>query len=296
MDHPIYSGTVSDGFQDGLLRLIERIGPEECTQRKGVSLTGLSITHLNWKDTLADLTSLLNACGIGVNMCIGAGWTVEDIRRSASAELIVPVYPEYGDKVAEYYHDKFGTPVFVSPEGAPVGFEALETWIRGVCGKVGADPSPALKMIREKRTRTAQVVSRMDARNSLPKGRTFAVECDGSMAYATVRFLHEYLGMIPVAVRCTCGTEWDSRISEYLDVQGIPVSDEPEDTESDIIISSGPVCSAAVERGIASECLVIERPSHRSVFIDPAPPVGLGGTVSMLESVLEAVSRHHYFH
>ena len=229
-------------------------------------------------------------------MCIGAGWSVDDIRRSASAELIVPIYPEYGDKVAEYYHDKFGIPVFVSPEGAPVGFDSLETWVRGICEGVGADPSPALRAIREKRIRTAQVISRMDARNSLPKGRTFSVECDGSMAYATTMFLHEYLGMIPVAVRCTCGEEWGSRISDHLDAVGIPVSDEPENTESDIIISSGPVCSAAMERGIASECLVVERPSPRTVFIDPAPPVGLKGTVSMLESVLEAVSRHHYFH
>ena len=295
MDHPVYSGSEAEGFQDAVLRILGTIVPDRKGPRKGVNLTGLSITHLNWQDTLADLTSLLNVCGINVNMCIGAGWSTDDIRRSADAELIVPIYPEYGDRIAAHYSEEYGVPSFISPAGAPIGFEALETWLKGVCGCLGMDPSPALALIREKRMATARCIKDMESRHSLPKGRTFAVECGGSTAYAVVRFLYGYLGMVPVGVRCTGGDEWGKALSDYLDALGIPVSDEPETVDTDIIISSGPVCSAAVERGSALEYAVIERPSPKVIRIDPVPAIGLGGTVSLLESVLEAVSRHHRF-
>ncbi len=295
MDHPVYSGTEAEGFQDAVLRILGTIAPECKGPRKGVCLTGVSITHLNWQDTISDLTRLLNACGIEVNMCIGAGWSVDDIRRSADAELIVPVYPEYGDLIAARYSEEYGVPSFISPAGAPVGFDALEAWVKGICKCLNKDDSPALALIHEKRVATANEVKRMEARHSLPRGRTFALECGSSTAYAVTRFLYEYLGMIPVGIRCTGGGDWEKALSDYLDVLGIPVSDEPETVETDIIISSGPVCSAAIERGSALEYAVIERPTPKIVNIDPAPAIGLKGTVSLLESVLEAVSRHHRF-
>ena len=295
MDHPVYSGTEAEGFQDGVLRILDVVAPDCKSPRKGVNLTGISITHLNWEDTIADLTSLLGVCGIEVNMCIGAGWGTDDIRRSADAELIVPIYPEYGDAIAARYSADYGVPSFVSPDGAPIGFDALETWVKGVCGCLKKDPSPALALIHGKRVAAAGEIRRMEARHSLPKGRTFALECGGSTAYAIARFLYGYLGMIPVGIRCTGGDLWDRMLGDYLDSLGIPVSDEPETVETDIIISSGPVCSAAVERGSALEYAVIERPPVRTVNINPAPTLGLVGTVSLLESVLEAVSRHHRF-
>lgn len=293
MDHAEYSGTAADGFQDAVLSVLDAVGTSRGSGGLGVCLTGLSVLHQGWKDTFDDLAHLLEACGVRVGPCIGAGWTVEDVGRSGDADLVVPVYPEYGDRIAERYSG-MGVPVFV-PDGAPIGFPALESWIRGVCSAVGADPSPALGIVAAKRRRTAEVLLLLEARHSLPRSRTFSVECDGSVAYSIVRFLYSYLGMIPVAVGCTSGKAWERRIREFLDSKGIPVSDDPEETRADILISSGPVCSAAVERGIVSEAYPIQPPSPRTISIDPAPALGLGGTVRLLEAVLETVADHQRF-
>ena len=296
MDHAEYSGTLCDGFQDAVLEILDKVRPEKKGKGSGINLTGISISHLHWQDTVADLTALLEACGVKVNLCVGAGWSGEDIRNSADAELTVPIYPEYGDRIASFYENEFGIPSFISPEGAPVGFHALEAWIKGICGCLNKDPSPALEIIKEKRRKTADVLLSMEARHALPKGRMFSIQADGSVAYAVTRFLHEYLGMVPVAVKCRGGAQWDSKTMSYLESKGIPVSDEPEETSTDIIISNGPICAAAIERGSALEAAVIEGPSPQAVTIDPAPPLGLKGTVSLLESVLDTVSRHHRFH
>ena len=155
VEHAEYSGTLADGFQDAVLALLKAIPPERRSERHGVNITGLSISHLRWNDTLDDLTRLLNLCGVHVNRCVGAGWSAQDIRDSADAELTVSVYPEYGDRICEFYEREYGIPSYTCPEGAPIGFTALESWIKGICERVGADPSPALKEISLKRRRTA---------------------------------------------------------------------------------------------------------------------------------------------
>lgn len=74
------------------------------------------------------------------------------------------------------------------------------------------------------------------------------------------------------------------------------MTDDPEHTCADVVISSGPVCAAAVSGGHALGQHTVEWPSARSVSIDPMPTIGLGGTVRMLDSVLDTVLHNQHFH
>ena len=296
IDHADYSGTCSDGFQDAVLALVDRIRPERKTPRKGtVNLVGISILHLNWNDTVEDLRNLLALCGIEINCVIGAGWTAEDIRRSAEAEANILVYPEYGDRVADFYEREYGIQTVRPREGAPIGFDALEDWVISLCQIMKRDPTAALEEIKVCRRRAAGCIRTMESCHLLPKGRTFSLYCDGSTAYAVSRFLYRYLGMIPVAVTCPNGERWKDETFSFFGSKGIPLSDDALHTETDVIIAGGAICSSAISKGTALGHVDIEGPGDKTVNVRAEPAIGLGGTMRLLDGVLNTIADRQRF-
>lgn len=69
-----YSHTEAEGFQDTVLAILGELPPVR-KPHSGVNLMGISINHLRWYDTVANIRELLGMCGIRVNRCIGAGWS-----------------------------------------------------------------------------------------------------------------------------------------------------------------------------------------------------------------------------
>lgn len=55
--------------------------------------------------------------------------------------------------------------------------------VRDVCAALGKDPSPALDLIGSKKRSAVRVLRDMERRNALPRGRTFSVMADGSLAH-----------------------------------------------------------------------------------------------------------------
>jgi nitrogenase molybdenum-iron protein alpha/beta subunit len=295
-DKARYSGTFADGFQDAQEMILQELQPQKReTVRGRVNLMGITIFHLNWDDDVAELTKLLNACGIEVGCTAGAGWAVKDIVESVNSELNVLIFPEFGRRTAELYEKKWGVPFFESPEGAPIGFDATEAWIKGICARLGKDPAPAIEMIREGRKKAVRGLQKMESVHMLPRGRTFSVYADGSMLYAVSRFLYDYLGMVPVALKSPSGADWEKKAEDYFASKRIPVSDDPEHTQTDIIVSSGALCVSAVERGYALASAVIEGPGNRFVHVEPEPVLGVRGTLRLVDAILNDIANRQHF-
>ncbi|MCQ2078602.1 MAG: nitrogenase component 1 [archaeon] len=293
IDHAEYSGTCSDGFQDAILEVLKVVKPELTERNNKVNLVGLSILHLNWEDIIEDLGSLLGACGIEINTVIGAGWTVEDIRNSANAALNVLVYPEYGDRVAEFYRDSYGIP-FVDA-GVPIGFSNLEKWILQTCEALSVSPEPALDRIRAARRKAAKSIGLMESYHMLPKGHTFSLMCDGSLALAATEFLYNYLGMIPVAVTCANGRDWEKRTLQFIEDRNIPCAEDALHTEAEIMLTSGSIGCSCVARGLVKDYVEMESPGTKYVCTRPEPPIGLEGTMILIDRVLNIVASRQRF-
>lgn len=293
IDYNGYSKTCAEGFQDGILEILKVVKPKLTKKKCGINLLGISILHLNWEDTIEDLSKLLALCDIHVNTVIGAGWSVEDIENSANAELNVLIYPEYGDRVAEYYRDNLNIP-YVSAE-VPIGFNNLENWILQICSKLGKDPKPALESIKHARQKAASSISLMESYHMLPKGHTFSLMCDGSLAYAASTFLYEYLGMIPVAVTCSNGKEWESKLKEFIESKNIPYSDDALHTEAEVMITSGSLGASCVSRDLVKGYVEMESPGTKYVCTRPEPPIGLDGTMILIDRVLNIVASRQRF-
>ncbi len=293
MDHAEYSDDCAEGFQTAVLKILERVRPVRRTERKDVNLVGICILHKNWSDTVKELSDLLGLCGISVNCTIGAGWSVNDIENSASARLNVLVYPEYGERIARFYHDEYG--IDYVGDTVPIGFDNIEKWVSGICEALGRDPAPAFAYIREARRKAANAISLVESYHMLPKGRTFSIFCDGSTASSVSEFLYSYLGMIPVAVTCPSGEKWRERSMNSIRSRSIPCSDDALNTEADIIITNGSIGSSCMTRKIVKGFVEIENPVTKYVCVCPESPIGITGTLSLIDKVLNIIASRQRF-
>lgn len=288
IETPAYSESLGEGFQEGVISILEKIKPDGGKRKDCINLLGISVWHLNWEDSLNDLTSLLNLCGIEVIASAGAGWSVDDIKSSGGAELNIIIHDEFGSRVGSWYEKNCSIPC-ISPE-VPIGFDALENWIKEICSILGKDAAPALEVIKSKRKKVFRELSAMEERKVLPKGRTFSVAADGSLAFPVLKFLYEYLGMVPVAVTVE-NEKWNRRINEYLSDKNLKVSENVFNTVADVFIGDGNTLSALLFREVVRSGIAVESPGIRQIEIQEESVLGLNGTLRLLDGVLNSLIR-----
>jgi nitrogenase molybdenum-iron protein alpha/beta subunit len=209
-----FSDTAAEGFEQALIAALESISPAPLpTMSQSVNLVGISIQHRHWEGSLDELRRLLGLCGIEVVSVISAGAMVSELRNLRSGQCNAVVYNEYGAGLAGWLEKMYGIP-HVALDGAPIGFEATERWVRSVANQVGADPTPAMNAIADARRRVFPILARWSGLTGLPKGVTFSIQADASIALPLTQWLYAYLGMIPAAVMVK--PSQDDRLSKKL--------------------------------------------------------------------------------
>ncbi|WDN87581.1 hypothetical protein BuS5_00549 [Desulfosarcina sp. BuS5] len=196
-----FSDSFATGFQRAVIQALELLNPQPAgVEQKSVNLVGLSIFHRHWQGNLDELCYLLKLCGIKVVTALCAGSRVEELQNLGSAEYNLVVHGEFADQITRFLKERFGQESIIPENGAPLGFDATEAWIRKVCRVTGADSSPALRVIAAARKQSCEILSRFNSLTGLPKGATFAVNTDPSMALPLTKWLYSWLGMVPVSV------------------------------------------------------------------------------------------------
>ena len=286
---PGYSVSAGEGFQDAILSILEVIKPEWKGRNKTVNLVGISIWHLAWRDSIADLSRLLAMCGISINTVIGAGWSVSDIRSSGEANLNVVVHEEYCDRIVKWYEERTGMP-YVST-GVPLGFDNLEKWIQAICECLDCDPQPALDEIIKKRRRVAMIISGLGSSRRPPRGYTFSVSSEASIAFTVTEFLYRYLGMIPVAVDTGLDETFKKRFDTLFEEWGLDVTNDVFDTPADVVLGDGCLIATMMKRNMTAGGVDISRPGLFGMNVIERPNLGLNGTMRLLDSVLNILER-----
>ena len=148
-----------------------------------------------------------------------------------------------------------------------------------------------MKKIKEQRERTANVLLSLYTVHKTTVGKTFSVAAEGSLAYPVTRFLYSYLGLLPVALRTGLDTSFSAEISQFIEENGLSVSEEAFDTPADVMLADGNSVASAIFRGLIPEGFDIVRPGRRIVRIKERPVLGLGGTMRLLDSVMNTIRR-----
>ena len=217
---PGYSKDIIDGWKSACRIVIDKLCSGAKSDDKSgsvseltVNLLGLSIYQKYHAGDIAEIKRLLGLCGVKVITALLCESTVDEIKKLPEASLNVVIDPDWGRDSAEYLKERFGTPYVTSRYGYPVGFKAMEEFIRDICGQISnvgnlagndragescsrtVDAGPALTELAKARAEVYPHIARMSSLTGLPKGIHFAVFGNDAVKRGYSSFLTDYLGM-----------------------------------------------------------------------------------------------------
>jgi len=157
-----------------------------------------------------------------------------------------------------------------------------------VTGAAGVDPEPALADLRDHRHRVARLLDLTTGSVDTLKGASFALRLDADLALPLARWLHGYLGLLPVAVEtpgdqpCAPLRTWLENV-DCLDAWQRPWSQ----SGADLLLADGPSAMAAHMQGVAA--LELSWPVAPVPTFLPDPLLGARGAVRLVEMVARAL-------
>jgi len=290
-----FSGSMFDGFQNAVITLLERFsikGLEE--QDMTVNLVGISIYHKHWQGNIEEIRSILSKMGIRVNAVVCAGSSFEDLKGVGKAKCNIIVHEEYGLRIAEWLRSELSMPFINPPMGAPVGFGSIESFIKNVSSFFDVDPNKALDSVKDSRSHCYGVLSRYNSLSGLPRGATFSIHSDPSLALPLLHMLYDYLGMIPESISLTTDSKLSvsKGIDSYLTSKGLgDALRELSGSFPDILLSDGNTISKHRLDNQLVEGIEISLPSHGYSDVLPKATLGIKGTYIILEKILNGLYR-----
>lgn len=208
VDESLISIPFTAGYDHMLTSIMAYLHPPKKLKiPKTVNLIGLSIMDKDWMSAKSGLTELLEAMGLQVTSCPGAGCTIQELHDSVSAELNVVVCPEMCSKLVQFYKNNYGIPFCKGPMGAPIGFAPIKKWLTTVAEMTNADPQPALEIVRSHEGRVFNKFIGFPNESSRLRGMTMSVAAPASVARALTEWLYDYIGFIPITVLADPGSD-----------------------------------------------------------------------------------------
>ncbi|WP_440948210.1 nitrogenase component 1 [Methanosarcina sp. T3] len=300
VENPGFSLPAARGFENTALALLKHLKirspssplhlPES---KKKVNLIGLSLLHKHWEGSVAEMKRLLAFLGLEVGTVFLAGTSLDEIRESGDAACNIVLFPEYGRRIAEWYREHFGTPAIFSPLGAPLGFDANESLLREVATVLDIDPAPALAEVRRARQASYRQISRFHSYSGLPKGASFSIRAESSLAFPLTHWLYSYLGMAPLAVKLLPGSDPETAESlrMFLEEKGFCEAWErdPSLESADIALADGPTLKLLKAKGCCKAGIEIAFPEEGYIHIIPKTYMGVSGALLLLEEIINGL-------
>ncbi|HMA94845.1 MAG TPA: nitrogenase component 1 [Polyangiaceae bacterium] len=148
-----------------------------------------------WHGNLIELRRLLEGLGLKVNTFFTAKDELEEIRKSANAELNIVVSPVHGIAAARAFQEVHGTP-YVSTD-LPIGAKATRKFMLDLAEKLQLDVVKVERYLSEQEALYYHVFNRMaDAYSDIDLQRYAVVIGNIDYAHALTRFVNQELGWL----------------------------------------------------------------------------------------------------
>lgn len=291
MDESLVSEPCSFGYGYTLKRVMTYLAPERRDVRKGtVILLGLSILDKDWRSGRDELIDMVESMGLEIVCTPGADASVSQLRESVNAEFGVMVCPEMCAGLSDYY-EGLGMRIIRSEAGAPVGFDAIGSWIEEIARVTGADPSKPLAYLDRKRRIVFEKMVGVRYNAVRIRGLTFSIAGVASIVRPLTEWLYGFLAMAPVAVDVDPGYDVTERqkIKEFLDSVDYGNAFGMEPTDSDVVLCEGIEATTML---LSEHCRIAIPIGFSSMGIDdviPRPIYGTLGVFYILDEILHGV-------
>ncbi len=289
-----YSTSYGTGFQDAILKIIDSLDYSmEDLEGMNVNLLGINIYQKHYDMNYESIKEILAYYNINIISAIGAGDSVEDLKKINKADLNIVIFPEYGKRTAEKLNEMFGTPFIIAKEGPPIGFHATDSLINQVCDFFKLEDSIKITELEKIRARAYLYISRFSSLTGLPKGSLFSIRGEASMVYAITKWLSSYLGMVPAAISFAedSDDEFKEKLYKYLkEINSLDaLENEIINTDTDILLADGNTIAQLKLEGKTFSAIEINLPSLGYIDVSPKTIFGYDGSLYILEQILNGL-------
>jgi light-independent protochlorophyllide reductase subunit B len=250
--------------------------PRDAGRRPRCNLLGPTALGFRHRDDVAEVSKLLDALGIDINVTAPLGARPADLARLGDADFNVVLYPEIAGQAAQWLSRTFGQPAVKT---VPIGVGATREFIAEVAQLAGVDPAPTLAAAPSRAPWYAKSVD-----STYLTGKRVFVFGDATHAVAAARVASEELAFTVVGIG-TYSREFAREVREAAKVYGVEplITDDYLDVEARVAeLQPELVLGTQMERHIAKRlgipCAVISSPVHVQDF--PArysPQMGFEG-------------------
>jgi len=252
-------------------------------ERPKANLLGPCALGFRHRDDVAEVTRLLDAIGVEVNVVAPLGASPADVARLGEADFNILLYPEIGDQAARWLERAYGQPC---ARTVPIGVGATRAFIAEVAALAGLDPVRAIGEVELRMPWWSRSVD-----STYLTGKRVFIFGDATHAVAAARVARDELGFEVCGLGCynrEFARELRAAAAEY-GVEPL-ISDDHLEVEAAIEAAQPElVLGTQMERHIAKRlgipCAVISAPVHVQDF--PArhsPQMGFEGANVLFDS------------
>lgn len=287
LELPSYQRKENWGAAETFYQLVRNLArpvdelPELAAQADGVrrprcNVLGPTALGFRHRDDVREITGLLIAMGIDINVVAPLNAGPDDIARLGQADFNVVLYPETASLAAQWLARNFKQP---ATQVVPIGVGATIDFIREVAALAQVDAEAFLASHPSRATWYARSVD-----STYLTGKRVFIFGDASHAIAAARFAARELGFTVVGLG-TYSREFAREIREAAKLYGVEalITDDYLDVEARVAeLQPELVLGTQMERHIAKRlgvpCAVISAPVHVQDFpARYAPQMGFEG-------------------
>jgi len=246
-------------------------------RRPSANLLGPTALGFRCRDDIVEVTKLLDAAGVDINVVAPAGAGPEDLLRLPDADFNVCLYPEVAYDTCAWLERMFHQPTLKT---VPIGVGATRDFLIEVGEVAGIDTAPAIAAAK---TRLPWFSRSVDS--TYLTGKRVFIFGDATHAIAAARIATEELGFEVVGLG-TYSREFSREIRAAAERYGVEplITDDYLEVEARVLaLAPELVLGTQMERHIAKRagipCAVISAPVHVQDFpARYAPQMGFEGT------------------
>ncbi|GAA0646395.1 ferredoxin:protochlorophyllide reductase (ATP-dependent) subunit B [Sphingomonas ursincola] len=292
LELPSYSRKENWGASETFYQIVRALAvgdssrPAPCqagSPRPKANLLGPSALGFRHRDDIVEVSKILGALGVEINVTAPLGASAADIARIGEADFNIVLYPEIADTAARWLERQFRQPF---TKTIPIGHGATIDFIHEVARLAGVDPAPALDMAEARMPWWSRSVD-----STYLTGKRVFIFGDATHAIAAARVARDELGFVVCGLGCY-NREFARDLRAAAAEHGVEplITDDHLEVE-EAISAAHPelVLGTQMERHIAKRlsipCAVISAPVHVQDF--PArhsPQMGFEGANVLFDS------------
>ena len=290
LDQWLISTSASDGFDMVLTQVLEKYCEEPREKVSGrVNILGLSVMDRDWTVVKKEISDVLSSMGLEAGCFLGAGCTLDEIRKTSSASANITLCPEMSTRQAKYLEDRFGIPCIRSDYGSLVGFDAVRDAINKLAAHFGKDPSGALALLEEKEHRIFDIFIGTSGLSSRFRGMTFSVAGMPSIVLALTEWLYDFLLLVPKSIAVDKGdSECVEKLKSFLSSIGCENALKDQSLEADLLFADESTSRMREAKGLCKAGVPIGF-SYGGMSVLPRPMYMASGAMHLLDETTRAL-------